>query len=67
MGFTHLVRDADIDAELLALLKERPDAFFIPNVGITARGIESGRPKWLDDPVLHETIPPGQSPAIPRG
>jgi imidazolonepropionase-like amidohydrolase len=60
VGFTHLVRDADIDDELLALLRERPQVFFIPNIGITSRGIEMGRPKWLDDPLLHETIPPSQ-------
>jgi imidazolonepropionase-like amidohydrolase len=66
VGFTHLVRDADIDDELVGLLKERPDVFFIPNIGITARGIESGRPKWLDDPLLHETIPPGQIAPLVR-
>jgi len=60
VGFTHLVRDADMDDELIGLLKARPNVFFIPNIGITSRGLEPGRPKWLDDPLLHETIPPSQ-------
>jgi imidazolonepropionase-like amidohydrolase len=34
--------------------------FVTPNLGITSRGLESGRPAWLDDPLLHETIPPGE-------
>jgi imidazolonepropionase-like amidohydrolase len=59
-GFTHLVRDADIDDELVGLLKQRPNVWFVPNIGITARGLEPGRPAWLDDPLLAETIPPDQ-------
>ena len=59
-GFTHLVRDKDIDDEFIALLKQHPGVFFTPNLGITSRAIESGRPAWLDDPLLHETIPPSE-------
>jgi imidazolonepropionase-like amidohydrolase len=59
-GFMHLVRDEDIDDELIGLLKQRPGIFFTPNIGITYRGIESGRPAWLDAALLHETIPPLQ-------
>ncbi len=59
-GFMHLVRDEDIDDELIGLLKQHPGIFFTPNIGITYRGIESGRPAWLDAPLLHETIPPSQ-------
>jgi imidazolonepropionase-like amidohydrolase len=60
VGFMHMVRDADIDDELIALLKQRPGVFFGPNIGITARGLDAGRPEWLDAPLLHETIPPSQ-------
>jgi imidazolonepropionase-like amidohydrolase len=56
-GFTHLVRDKEVDEELLELLRQHPGVFFTPNLGITSRGIEAGRPAWLDDPLLHETIP----------
>jgi imidazolonepropionase-like amidohydrolase len=59
-GFTHLVRDKEIDDEFLQLLKERRGVFFTPNLGITSRSMETGRPAWLDDPLLHETIPPNE-------
>jgi imidazolonepropionase-like amidohydrolase len=60
VGFMHMVRDRDIDDELIALLKQHPGVFFGPNIGITSRGLEAGRPEWLDAPLLHETIPPAQ-------
>ena len=60
VGFMHLVRDKDIDDELITLLKQHPGVFFGPNIGITSRGLDAGRPEWLDAPLLHETIPPSQ-------
>jgi imidazolonepropionase-like amidohydrolase len=51
-GFAHGVRDKDIDEELLGLLKERPNIFFIPNLP------ESGTP--VDVAWLGETLPPEQ-------
>src|SRR5438876_753921 len=60
VGFMHMVRDKDIDEELIALLKQHPGVFFGPNIGITSRGLDAGRPAWLDAPLLHETIPPAQ-------
>src|SRR5205809_8064974 len=59
-GFTHLVRDKEIDDEFLQLLRQHPGVFVTPNLGITSRSMESGRPAWLDDPLLHETIPPSE-------
>src|SRR5437867_8095168 len=59
-GFTHLVRDKDIDDEFIELLRQHPGVFFTPNLGVTSRGMESGRPAWLDDPLLRETIPPSE-------
>jgi imidazolonepropionase-like amidohydrolase len=56
-GFMHLVRDKEVDDEFLDLVRQHPGVFFTPNLGVTSRGIESGRPSWLDDPLLHETIP----------
>src|SRR5262249_57685627 len=56
----HMVRDKDIDDEMIALLKQHPWVFFGPNIGITSRGLDAGRPEWLDAPLLHETIPPAQ-------
>jgi imidazolonepropionase-like amidohydrolase len=59
-GFTHLVRDKEIDDEFIQLLRQHAGVFFTPNLGITSRAMEAGRPAWLDDPLLHETIPPSE-------
>jgi imidazolonepropionase-like amidohydrolase len=59
-GFTHLVRDKEVDDEFILLLRQHPGVFFTPNLGITSRAMDSGRPAWLDDPLLHETIAPGE-------
>jgi imidazolonepropionase-like amidohydrolase len=59
-GFTHLVRDKEVDDEFILLLRQHPNVVFIPNLGITSRAMEAGRPPWLDDPLLHETIAPGE-------
>ena len=59
-GFTHLVRDAEVDEEFLQLLRAHPGVFVTPNLGVTSRAMDAGRPAWLDDPLLHETIPPGE-------
>ena len=56
-GFTHLVRDKEVDEDFLQLLRQHPGVFVTPNLGITSRAMEPGRPAWLDDPLLHETIP----------
>ena len=59
-GFTHLVRDKEVDDEFLQLLRAHPGVFVTPNLGITSRSMDAGRPAWLDDLLLHETIPPGE-------
>jgi imidazolonepropionase-like amidohydrolase len=59
-GFMHLVRDKEVDDEFMELLRQHPGVFFTPNLGVTSRGIDGGRPAWLDDPLLRETIPTGE-------
>jgi imidazolonepropionase-like amidohydrolase len=59
-GFMHLVRDEEVDEEFLDLVRQHPGVFFTPNLGVTSRGMDAGRPAWLDDPLLYETIPPGE-------
>ena len=50
-GFAHTVRDRDIDEEYMALVREHPDVWTIPNL--------PGSPVRLDDlPWLGETLPP---------
>jgi len=58
-GFTHLVRDKEVDDEFLQLLRQHR-VFVTPNLGITSRAMEASRPAWLDDPLLQETIPPSE-------
>jgi imidazolonepropionase-like amidohydrolase len=60
-GFTHMVRDQPVDDEFMTLLEERPDVWFTPNLGGMNRELRAGggRPRWADDPLLHETIAPG--------
>jgi imidazolonepropionase-like amidohydrolase len=59
-GFTHMVRDQLVDDEFMALLEERPNVWFTPNLGGMNRDTQAGggRPRWADDPLLQETIPP---------
>ena len=49
-GFAHTVRDRDVDEEYVALVREYPDVWTIPNL--------PGSPVFLDDlPWLSETVP----------
>jgi len=61
-GFTHMVRDQPVDEEFLALLEERPNVWFTPNLGGMNRSLPgspaSARPRWADEPMLYETVPP---------
>src|SRR5262249_57964279 len=47
----------EVDDECVQLLSEPPGVFVPRNLGIPSRRMEAGRPAWLDDPLLHETIP----------
>jgi imidazolonepropionase-like amidohydrolase len=47
-GFAHGVRDTDVDDEFLALMKERPNVFVIPN--LPERGTAEDL-SWLSDTV----------------
>jgi imidazolonepropionase-like amidohydrolase len=51
-AFAHGVRDRDIDAELVALFKERPDVIVVPNLPDRGVATDLG---WLSG-----TIPPGE-------
>jgi imidazolonepropionase-like amidohydrolase len=54
-GFAHPVRDAEVDDELIELLRAG-DIFVMANLGLAERGIRPERPAWLDDPFLGESI-----------
>jgi imidazolonepropionase-like amidohydrolase len=55
-GFAHMIRDKDIDDELLALLKARPNVFFEQTLWGERRAIYAARPAWLGEPLLRETF-----------
>jgi imidazolonepropionase-like amidohydrolase len=57
-GFAHMIRDKDIDDELLGLLKARPNVFFEQTLWGERRAIYVSRPAWLDEPLLRETFSP---------
>lgn len=59
-GSAHIGLVADVDDELITLLKARPQFFFTGLVGGSYRGIEAGRPKWFDDPLLRAVVPGAQ-------
>ena len=51
-GFAHMVRDRDVDDEFLALVKSRPNVFFLETLWGERRAIYAGKPAWVDDPAL---------------
>ena len=57
-GFGHVVRDRDVDDELLALLKSRPNVFFVETLWGERQAIYQGRPGWIDAPIVHDLLSP---------
>jgi imidazolonepropionase-like amidohydrolase len=51
-GFAHMIRDKDVDDEVFALLKARPNVFFEQTMWGERRSIYASRPAWLDEPIL---------------
>src|SRR5262252_3764142 len=54
-GFAHLFRDREADSEVLALLKTRPNAFFMLTLWAPRLAAATERPSWLGDARLKET------------
>jgi imidazolonepropionase-like amidohydrolase len=59
-GSAHIGLVADVDDELITMLKARPQFFFTGLVGGSYRGVEAGRPRWFDDPLLRTVVPGAQ-------
>lgn len=55
-AFAHLVRDREMDDELVALIKQR-NIFVMPNIAISENGAHASPPAWLEDPLLHRVAP----------
>ena len=46
-GFGHVVRDKDVDQELIAMLRERPNVFFVETLWGERNAIYGTKPAWL--------------------
>lgn len=55
-GFGHVVRDRDVDAELLAMLRQRPHVFFEATLWGERQAIYDRQPAWVDEPILRDTL-----------
>jgi imidazolonepropionase-like amidohydrolase len=55
-AFAHLVRDKDVDAELIGLMKQHGIAQ-MPNLAISENAIHAAAPAWLGAPLLREVQP----------
>ncbi|MCU1383132.1 MAG: hypothetical protein JWL71_1829 [Acidobacteria bacterium] len=55
-AFAHLVRDKEVDQELVALMKQHGIAQ-MPNMAISENAIHAAAPAWLGAPLLREVQP----------
>ena len=54
-GFAHMFRDRDADADVMGLLKTRPDVFFMLTLWAPRLAAMTAPPAWLGDPRLKQT------------
>jgi len=59
-GFAHAVRDRDIDSELLGMLRERPNVFFLVTLWGERNAIYDGPPGWIDEPLVRAVLSAAQ-------
>jgi imidazolonepropionase-like amidohydrolase len=59
-GFGHVVRDREIDDELLAMLKARRNVFFVATLWGERNAIYGGTPAWIAEPILRDTLSGGE-------
>src|SRR5438132_2892969 len=55
-GFAHMVRDRDIDDEMIASVKARPNVFFQQTLWGERLSFYAAKPAWLDEPLLRDTF-----------
>src|SRR5258708_9752619 len=55
-GFAHMVRDKDVDDELIALVKQRRTVFFVETLWGERRALYTEKPAWVDDPALRQAF-----------
>jgi imidazolonepropionase-like amidohydrolase len=59
-GFAHMFRDHDADAEILGLLKARPNVFFMLTLWAPHNAAMTAPPSWTSDPRLRDTASAAQ-------
>jgi imidazolonepropionase-like amidohydrolase len=57
-GFAHMVRDRDIDDEMIALVKARPNVFFLLTLWGERLSFYTAPPPWMNEPILRDTFSP---------
>ena len=57
-GFAHAAWRDEPDDEFIALIKEHPGVFSLSTFWAGRNQIYGARPKWIDEPLLHETFTP---------
>jgi imidazolonepropionase-like amidohydrolase len=55
-GFAHLVRDKEMDDEVISLIRQH-HVLVIPNLALAENGTHSEPPAWLDDPLYRAVTP----------
>jgi imidazolonepropionase-like amidohydrolase len=55
-GFAHAAWRDEPDDELIALIKQHPGVFSLTTFWGARNQIYGSRPRWLDEPLLHETF-----------
>jgi imidazolonepropionase-like amidohydrolase len=66
-GFGHVVRDKDVDQELIAMLRERPNVFFVATLWGERNAIYATKPAWLAEPLLRGTLSEQEIAALAGG
>jgi imidazolonepropionase-like amidohydrolase len=66
-GFGHVVRDRDVDQELLAMLRERPNVFFLETLWGERNAIYARKPAWLDEPIVRSALTEGELRTLADG
>jgi imidazolonepropionase-like amidohydrolase len=66
-GFGHVVRDKEIDAELIAMLRERPNVFFVETLWGERNAIYGKTPAWLAEPLVRDSLSEGEVTLLADG
>jgi len=66
-GFAHVVRDKDVDPELIGLLRQHPSVFFVETLWGERNAIYGAKPGWLADRLLLGTFSDPETSSLTDG